>query len=36
MQPRTGPDCGVFFDLPGEDLIDALDRDVFGSMEDAA
>jgi exodeoxyribonuclease V beta subunit len=29
MQPPSGPDCGVYFDLPDPSLIEALDREVF-------
>jgi exodeoxyribonuclease V beta subunit len=29
MRPQTGPTCGVFFDRPALNLVDALDKQVF-------
>jgi len=32
MRPETGPDCGVYFNLPERSLIEALDAEVFGPV----
>jgi hypothetical protein len=29
MRPETGPTCGIYFDRPDVDLIEALDERVF-------
>jgi exodeoxyribonuclease V beta subunit len=29
MRPQTGPECGVYFDRPARDLVEALDGRVF-------
>jgi len=31
MRPETGPTCGVYFDRPAVDLIEALDGQVFSN-----
>jgi exodeoxyribonuclease V beta subunit len=31
MRPETGPDCGVYCVRPDEALVDALDREIFGT-----
>jgi exodeoxyribonuclease V beta subunit len=36
MQPPSGPDCGVYFDLPDRSLIEALDREVFRAPREEA
>jgi hypothetical protein len=29
MRPETGPGCGVYFERPARDLVEALDGQVF-------
>jgi len=36
MRPPSGPDCGVYFDLPDRSLIQALDQEVFRPVMEAA